>query len=924
MKKYIITCLLILFVLAPIFKADADCLAQSNPNPAICIDADVGETQLCGALQTSLTPSIITSNICRKGNIVITNIALNAYTDTYTINPGDCLNKTLHGRGSSGDKACLFYASFHPQDKSAPETAWYSIAYSEDGYIKYGLGYLTGKLRRPIIQLSADSAAFGMQTVDASAEQKITMQNIGNKTLTITGMTIEPGSPFSLQDDCGDSLVAGGACTLTITFKPTQAIGYVSSIDLSTDDSGSPQQISLSGTGMPGGTSDINIDKLFINFGSQTSGDTYSDTITIKNTGTVGAYIEEITEKGTGFSDDTDCIGDLAPDATCTIDVNFMPTVAGAYAGTITVVSNAEDNPHLITLLGMGASPHAAVVPGSFDFGDQTVDKSSQAQRFELENIGTSLLTIEDISASSSDYELSNGCQDTLLPKDSCPINVTFKPTERGNRSATITITSDDPDSPTTAYLFGKGIVGPDIDISPGIYDFGTTPVGETGEQQDFMIMNTGDGDVTLGDIAVGDDFDKSDDCPEVLSEDDSCTVETTFVPLVSGNILSNLLVNDSTEIGFHKAHLMGHAISSDITLLPAGVDFGDQTTGRPSLAHDVRIFNSGTETITIASIASSSSVFTQTNDCDAPIAPNDFCTVSTTFTPAAEGYASGQIVIEDSTAGSPHNIDLMGSGIDPSYPDLDVSPNTWDFEHVLLGSTSTAKEFIVKNTGLVDVSISAIHANNNFAIASEDCVGTLVADQVCTITGTFTPRAAGGITGYIVIIDNTYDGHQDIYLEGSGISPAAIDINFSESALDFGSTAVNGESSAKSIAITNSGEGDAMIGDISFAGSEAQNFSFNSDCSNRILGIGTSCSINVTFLPQSSGLKTARLIIDDDAADSPQNIILSGTGGSNSGGGCSLTDNISSGPTRFLLMIASLFLSAIYFARRHTITRNR
>ncbi len=96
--------------------------------------------------------------------------------------------------------------------------------------------------------------------------------------------------------------------------------------------------------------------------------------------------------------------------------------------------------------------------------------------------------------------------------------------------------------------------------------------------------------------LAVGDDFDKSDDCPEVLSEDDSCTVETTFVPLVSGNILSNLLVNDSTEIGFHKAHLMGHAISSDITLLPAGVDFGDQTTGRPSLPHDVRIFNSGTE----------------------------------------------------------------------------------------------------------------------------------------------------------------------------------------------------------------------------------------------------------------------------------------------------------------------------------------
>ena len=87
MKKYIIICFLILFVVAPISKAQADCLAQSIPTPAICIDADVGETQLCGEQQTSLTPSIIMGNRCRKGNIVIKNIALNAYTDTYTINP---------------------------------------------------------------------------------------------------------------------------------------------------------------------------------------------------------------------------------------------------------------------------------------------------------------------------------------------------------------------------------------------------------------------------------------------------------------------------------------------------------------------------------------------------------------------------------------------------------------------------------------------------------------------------------------------------------------------------------------------------------------------------------------------------------------------------------------------------------------------
>ncbi|HPM41471.1 MAG TPA: choice-of-anchor D domain-containing protein, partial [bacterium] len=473
------------------------------------------------------------------------------------------------------------------------------------------------------------------------------------------------------------------------------------------------------------------------------------------------------------------------------------------------------------------------------------------------------------------------------------------------------------PDSPTKALLIGRGITGPDVDISPTIFDFGSTPVGSTSEQRDFVIKNTGDGNLNISSITVNSDFEQENECPAILVEEQSCEVGATFVPQVAGGFSGILSVVDDAEGSPHKATLQGFGTTSDVTLLPASLNFGSQTVGRPSLNREVRLLNSGNETIDISDISSSSSEFAQTNDCGATLAPSNFCTIGVVFTPTAAQFYSGRIEIADSAAGSPHFVSLTGTGLDPVYPDLDLSPGYWDFGQVLVGQTSVENAFTLKNTGVVDVVIYSIDANSEFAQAN-DCPATLASEATCTIRGTFTPEAAGLFTGYITVTDNTFDGYQSATVQGTGTHSGDIDISFSVSALNFGSVTPGEESEVQSIVLTSGGTDPVTIGAVEVAGSETTDFSMNTNCSERSLDVGKSCIINVVFKPTSAGVKTAEIAVFDDAHDSPQAVALQGTGSSGSSSGCSFVAGAVSPAAPFaILALLAAPMTACRFMRR-------
>ena len=103
-----------------------------------------------------------------------------------------------------------------------------------------------------VVTFSPVGVNFGDQKVGTSSPGvPVTLFNKGRTTLSITGITITGtnAGDFSQKNNCGQSVPAGGHCTITVTFTPTATGQRSAAISVSDDGGGSPQLVPLAGTG---------------------------------------------------------------------------------------------------------------------------------------------------------------------------------------------------------------------------------------------------------------------------------------------------------------------------------------------------------------------------------------------------------------------------------------------------------------------------------------------------------------------------------------------------------------------------------------------------------------------------------------------------------------------------------------------------
>jgi uncharacterized repeat protein (TIGR03803 family) len=101
----------------------------------------------------------------------------------------------------------------------------------------------------PAVSLSPTSLTFASQNLGTtSAAQTVTLKNTGSATLMITSIT--PSAGFGETNTCGTSVDAGNSCTINVTFAPTSPGAATGSITITDNASGSPQAVSLKGTGV--------------------------------------------------------------------------------------------------------------------------------------------------------------------------------------------------------------------------------------------------------------------------------------------------------------------------------------------------------------------------------------------------------------------------------------------------------------------------------------------------------------------------------------------------------------------------------------------------------------------------------------------------------------------------------------------------
>ncbi len=292
-------------------------------------------------------------------------------------------------------------------------------------------------------------------------------------------------------------------------------------------------------------------------------------------------------------------------------------------------------------------------------FGGQQVGTTSPPYAVAVTNARTTTLTISKI-AISGEFAQTNNCKN-LAPNAKCNINVTFKPTQTGPQSGTLTITDSDATSPQVVSLQGTGS---ELSITNSAYPgltFGTINLNVQ-STKNVTLTNNGTSPLTITGVSTVGDFLQTNTCGTSLAGNGSCTISVTFAPTQSGMRIGNLWISSDDPATPQTLRLSGTA--EGVSVSPATLKFGKQKVNTTSPLQTVTISNLGASAVNVGTITASGD-YAQTNNCGASLPANGQCTVSVTFTPTVAGGLQGTVTITDS-ADDPSTVALSGTGVNP------------------------------------------------------------------------------------------------------------------------------------------------------------------------------------------------------------------------------------------------------------------
>ncbi|HEY7902792.1 MAG TPA: choice-of-anchor D domain-containing protein [Casimicrobiaceae bacterium] len=155
----------------------------------------------------------------------------------------------------------------------------------------------------------------------------------------------------------------------------------------------------------------------------------------------------------------------VAQNASCTVDVVFAPGVAGARAGTLSIIGNGTPNPLTIALSGTGgasAPPQGNLAgPGPVAFAAQALFTQSAPKTLTLRNAGSLAVSVTALASSNpSEFPLLSSTCGIVAPGATCTASIAFAPAAAGARTATLAVTNDGVTNPLVIALSGTGTGG--------------------------------------------------------------------------------------------------------------------------------------------------------------------------------------------------------------------------------------------------------------------------------------------------------------------------------------------------------------------------------------------------------------------------------------------------------------------------------
>ena len=206
----------------------------------------------------------------------------------------------------------------------------------------------------PLVNLSSTLLKFDKLPIgQTSSPMNITLTNVGFATLNISSI-IASGDYQISNSTCGATVAVGANCVVSVTFTPTKKNARNGTLVFVDDAPDSPQTVTLKGTGQS-----ISVSPGKLTFGTVAVGSTSSQqNILVTNVGTATVTFNGIAFAGTAAGDyvisENTCGATIAPGATCSIGVQFVPTRTGTRNAQLNVKNTGGGSPSSVSVTGIG------------------------------------------------------------------------------------------------------------------------------------------------------------------------------------------------------------------------------------------------------------------------------------------------------------------------------------------------------------------------------------------------------------------------------------------------------------------------------------------------------------------------------------------------------------------------------------------
>jgi len=199
--------------------------------------------------------------------------------------------------------------------------------------------------------------------------------------------------------------------------------------------------------------------------------------------------------------------------------------------------------------------------------------------------------------------------------------------------------------------------------VSSALLPFPPQQLGMPSTAEAVTVFDMGSASLTVSNVTATGDFSIQNGCSNVGAAGGNCAIQVTFTPTALGTRNGTLIITDNSAGSPHTVQLTGQGAEPTAALSPTSLTFPSQALGTTSAAQTITLNNAGAVALTISSVQTTSS-FSESNNCGNSVSPNNSCTINVTFSPTANGPATGTLTIMDSVTGSPHTVALTGTGV--------------------------------------------------------------------------------------------------------------------------------------------------------------------------------------------------------------------------------------------------------------------